>query len=162
MSFACSTSSIFGTSLQSKIVRTQSRQGSRQVITEAAGPKGRFFDRPAGDKKESKRFDQSETKKKKGLYVPLDKKLRDAWPGKAKKMANARNRGAGGDGKKLKTSNKVPGATSLPEDTAPFVAGGLAAVLLVVALLATGGLGVGSISLPSPPNPAQVAEVVQQ
>ena len=52
-----------------------------------------------------------------------------------------------------------PGATSLPEDTAPFVAGGLAAVLLVVALLATGGLGVGSISLPSPPNPA---EVVQQ
>ncbi len=54
------------------------------------------------------------------------------------------------------------GATSLPEDTAPFVAGGLAAVLLVVALLATGGLGVGSISLPSPPNPTQVAEVVQQ
>lgn len=50
--------------------------GSRQVITEAAGPKGRFFDRPAGDKKESKRFDQSETKKKKGLYVPLDKKVR--------------------------------------------------------------------------------------
>jgi len=110
--------------------------GSRQVTTEAAGPKGRFFDRPAGDKKESKRFDQSETKKKKGLYVPLDKKvgcknlvclhtsgqfgcadwtlcrdlqLRDAWPGKAKKMANARNRGSAGDGKKLKTSNKVPG-----------------------------------------------------
>ena len=27
MSFACSTSSIFGTGLQSKIVRTQSRQG---------------------------------------------------------------------------------------------------------------------------------------
>ena len=49
--------------------------GSRQVVTEAAGPKGRFFDRPAGDKKESKRFDQSETKKKKGLYVPLDKKV---------------------------------------------------------------------------------------
>lgn len=49
--------------------------GSRQVITEAAGPKGRFFDRPGGDKKESKRFDQSETKKKKGLYVPLDKKV---------------------------------------------------------------------------------------
>jgi len=45
------------------------------VVTEAAGPKGRFFDRPGGDKKESKRFDQSETKKKKGLYVPLDKKV---------------------------------------------------------------------------------------
>lgn len=155
MSLACGTSSIFGTSLQSKSVRTQSRQGSR-VVTEAAGPKGRFFDRPAGDKKESKRFDQSETKKKKGLYVPLDKKLKDAWPGKAKKMLNARQRGSAGDGKKLKTSNKVPGATSLPEDTAPFVAGGLALVLVVVALLATGNIGVGSISLPSVPNPAEV------
>lgn len=48
--------------------------GSRQV-TEAAGPKGRFFDRPAGDKKESERFSKSETKKKKGLFVPLDKKV---------------------------------------------------------------------------------------
>lgn len=36
--------------------------------------------------------------------------LRDAWPGKAQKMLKSRNRGAGGDGKKLKTSNKVPGA----------------------------------------------------
>lgn len=48
--------------------------GSRQV-TEAAGPKGRFFDRPGGDKKESDRFAKSETKKKKGLYVPLDKNV---------------------------------------------------------------------------------------
>ena len=48
------------------------------------------------------------------------------------------------------------GATSLPEDTAPFVAGGLALVLVVVALLATGNIGVGSISLPSVPNPAEV------
>ena len=43
--------------------------GSRQVTS--AG----FFDRPAGDKKEAKRFENSETKKKKGLYVPLDKKV---------------------------------------------------------------------------------------
>ncbi|KAL3138823.1 hypothetical protein ABBQ32_005658 [Trebouxia sp. C0010 RCD-2024] len=147
MSLACSTSSLFGTSLQSQSVRSQSRRGSRQ-ITEAAGPKGRFFDRPAGDKKESERFSKSETKKKKGLFVPLDKKLTEAWPGKSQKMLKARNRGAGGDGRKVKTSNKVPGATSLPEDTAPFVAGGLALILVVVALLATGGLGVGSIQLP--------------
>lgn len=39
----------------------------------------------------------------------FDLQLRDAWPGKAKKMAAARNRGASGDGKKIKTSNKVPG-----------------------------------------------------
>ena len=40
------------------------------------------------------------------------------------------------------------GSTSLPEDTAPFVAGGLALIFVVVALTATGGLGAGSIQLP--------------
>ena len=40
------------------------------------------------------------------------------------------------------------GSTSLPEETAPFVAGGLALIFVVVALLATGGLGAGSIQLP--------------
>lgn len=43
------------------------------------------------------------------LTQPVYMQLRDAWPGKAQKMLKSRNRGAGGDGKKLKTSNKVPG-----------------------------------------------------
>ena len=43
------------------------------------------------------------------MSFSFDLQLRDAWPGKAKKMAAARNRGASGDGKKIKTSNKVPG-----------------------------------------------------
>ena len=47
-----------------------------------------------------------------------------------------------------KATMNCAGATSLPEDTAPFVAGGLALIFVVVALLATGGLGVGSIQLP--------------
>lgn len=111
--------------------------------------------------------------------------LRDAIPGKAKKMASARNRGPEGDGRKVKTSSAVPGqehghyllpspasvaclsqrtvlsvrifrisssfagSTSLPDDAAPLVAGGLAALLIVVALLATGNIGAGSIQLPS-------------
>ena len=41
------------------------------------------------------------------------------------------------------------GSTSLPDDAAPLVAGGLAALLIVVALLATGNIGAGSIQLPS-------------
>lgn len=35
--------------------------------------------------------------------------LRDAIPGKAKKMAQSRNRGPEGDGRRLKTSSAVPG-----------------------------------------------------
>ena len=54
------------------------------------------------------------------------------------------------------------GSTSLPEDTAPFVAGGLAVFLLTIVLLATGGLGAGKISLPSPPNPTEVVSSAQQ
>ena len=41
------------------------------------------------------------------------------------------------------------GSTSLPDDAAPLVAGGLAALFIVVALLATGNIGAGSIQLPS-------------
>lgn len=52
----------------------------------------------------------------------------------------------------MKVDSLLAGSTSLPEDTAPLVAGGLAALLLVVALLATGNIGAGSISLPSPPE----------
>lgn len=44
---------------------------NKQVTRAARGPS--FFDRPKGDKKEAKRFQNSETKKKKGLFVPLDK-----------------------------------------------------------------------------------------
>lgn len=44
------------------------------------------------------------------------------------------------------------GSTSLPDDAAPIVAGGLAVLLIVVALLATGNIGAGSIQLPGPPS----------
>lgn len=51
------------------------------------------------------------------------------------------------------------GSTSLPDDAAPLVAGGLAALFLVVALLATGNIGAGSIQLP---GKEEVVEATQQ
>eukprot|EP00891_Asterochloris_glomerata_P005300 jgi/Astpho2/5300/Aster-05859 len=135
--------SMAGTAVQ------QRQQTGRSMCAQPvrAGPKGRFFDRPAGDKKESERYSKSEVRKKGTLRVPKNAGLNSAWPGKSNKVREARQRGPEGDGRVFKTSNKVQGSTGLPSGT-PIVAGAGALLLVVVALLASGGL-----TPPPPPAP---------
>jgi len=129
MAATCSTSAFLGTQLPARPAARSSVSGRGRST---AFPVQAAFGRKANEDVE--RWNKSEAKAKRKL-VPYDQKLKDAIPGKAKKMFDSRNTGGARDSRSQRTSSAVRGSTGLPGGAVGFVA-----VLTIVTIVALTGL----------------------
>ncbi|KAK9805557.1 hypothetical protein WJX72_004911 [[Myrmecia] bisecta] len=108
MAATSSTSAFLGTQLPSRPTARISVAGRGRST---ALPVQAAFGRRENETVE--RAKKSEAVRKTKL-IPYDQKLKDAIPGKAKKMFNSRNTGGARDSRSQKTSTAVSGSQGLP------------------------------------------------